>query len=396
MKILLIGKGNSIKYIKKYLKHKNVEFVHAVFEHEFDNRYLLADESLINLNDINYAIKSPGIPETNKIYLKLKRKFIFINELDLLKLFNENVKTIVVTGSNGKTTFVSMLDYLLKKANKKTLVCGNSFSPITKYYKKFNRLDYLLIEQSSFQLHNLSMYNPFISLILNLHPNHLNDSYSLNSYYENKKNIYKYQNKNNYFIYDKTYINKLSTNANIIDKLSYPFLDKINSKFHKYKLNIDYIYTIFRVLGISEKFILKINDFKTLRFREEITFKNNITFINDSKSTSVQSTLFALSHINDLNSTILIIGGKDKGLNLHDINKYKVKHIICYGELCSKAINQLNNVLLSDTLNEAFNIAYNIKLDKKIILFSPAASSYDQYDNYKKRGKHFDKLVKKI
>ena len=83
-------------------------------------------------------------------------------------------------------------------------------------------------------------------------------------------------------------------------------------------------------------------------------------------------------------------------LNLHDINKYKVKHIICYGELCNKASNQLNNVLLSNTLKEAFNIAYNIKLNNKIILFSPAASSYDQNDNYKKRGKHFDKFVKKI
>ena len=396
MKILLLGKGQSIKYIKKYLKHKKISFINAVFEHEYTSKYILADETLLSLNDIDYAIKSPGIPETNKLYLKLNRKFKFICELDLLKLLDEHVKTIVVTGSNGKTTFVSMLNYLLNKAKLKCITCGNSFSPITKHYKKFDKLDYLIIEQSSFQLHNLSLYNPYISLILNLHPNHLDSSYSLNSYYENKKNIYKYQNKNNYFIYDKDYINNVSTNATIIDKLSFPDLDNINEKFHKYKLNIDYIYTIFKVLGIPEKYLYKINDFKTLKYREQYINKKGITFINDSKSTSVESTLFALSNLSNTSNVILIIGGKDKGLNLNKINKYNIKYIISYGELVNKSMIQLKNVIPAISLKEAFNIAYNIKMNNKTILFSPAASSYDQYKNYMDRGKHFDKLVNKL
>ena len=75
MKILLLGKGQSIKYIKKYLKHKKISFINAVFEHEYTSKYILADETLLSLNDIDYAIKSPGIPETNKLYLKLNKKF---------------------------------------------------------------------------------------------------------------------------------------------------------------------------------------------------------------------------------------------------------------------------------------------------------------------------------
>jgi UDP-N-acetylmuramoylalanine--D-glutamate ligase len=123
-----------------------------------------------------------GSSMPGKIALKLDK--------NILKKINLPDNIIVVTGSNGKTTFVSMLNYLLNKAKLKCITCGNSFSPITKHYKKFDKLDYLIIEQSSFQLHNLALYNPYISIILNLHPNHLDSSYSLNSYYENKKNIY--------------------------------------------------------------------------------------------------------------------------------------------------------------------------------------------------------------
>ena len=162
MKILLLGKGKSIKYIKKYLKYKKVEIIHAVFKEEYNKKYVLADKKLLELDDIDYVIKSPGIPETNSLYIKLSLKFKFINELDLLTIFNESVKTIVITGSNGKTTFVSMLKYLLDIAGLKTILCGNSFEPISKYYKKYNEIDYLVVEQSSFQLHNLSFHKPFI------------------------------------------------------------------------------------------------------------------------------------------------------------------------------------------------------------------------------------------
>lgn len=395
MKILLLGLGKTNKAIKKYLKYKKINYVQAVFENEYKNKYLLADDNLLLLNDIDYAIKSPGILETNKTYLKLASKFNFISELDLLYLLNEKVKTIVITGSNGKTTFVSMLTYLLKKAHKKALSCGNSFKPLSNYYKKFNKIDYLVIEQSSFQLHDLKYYNPFISIILNLQENHIDSSYSLRSYFENKKNIYKYQNKNNYFIYDHNNKNltNLSTNANIIDLLNYPNMELIKNNLTKYQLNINYLYTILTILHIDSKIILKLNDFKTLKYREETYKFKDITFINDSKSTSVDATLFALSHLASLNETILIIGGKDKNASLSRLNEYKVKYIICYGNILKRAQKELKNIIPCLNLKEAFNIATNIYLPNKTILFSPGTSSFDQYQNYQKRGQHFNNLV---
>lgn len=387
MRFLLLGNGKTIKSIKKYIKHKKDNYIQAVNKNELTNKRILLDDKLLQLNDIDYAIKSPGIKETDKLYLKLANKFTFISELDLLKIYKEKIKTIVITGSNGKTTFVSMLTFILNKANKKVISCGNSFKPITHYYKLFDKLDYLIIEQSSFQLHDLKFYNPYISIILNIQENHLDDSYSFNSYKENKLNLLKYQNKNNYYIYDE--IKPINNNVNNINLLKY---EEYNIK-SIYKKNIDYIYTIFKLLNIDIKYIKYINDFKYLKYRFEKITKNGVIYINDSKSTSVDATLFAIDNLNKQNK-ILIIGGKDKNLSLSRLQN-KADFIICYGQLLDKAMKNINNVIPTKTLKEAFLIAKNIDLSDKIILFSPAASSFDQFKSFEDRGKYFNYLIKK-
>lgn len=396
MKFLLLGNGKSIKSIIKFINYNKDEYIQAVFDFEYKSKYKLIDENLLELTNIDYVIKSPGISETNQIYLKLKQKFKFINELDLLHLYNKKVKTIVVTGSNGKTTFVSMLEYLLKKANKKVIKCGNSFEPITSYYKQFDKVDYLIIEQSSFQLHNLSFYKPYISIILNLQENHLDNSYSLYSYYENKMNIFKYQNKECYFIFDNTIkqLKNINFNCNVIELLKYNDFSNINENLLKYENNINYIYTIFKILGIDTNIISLINNFKELKYRQQIINYKNKIYINDSKSTSVDSTLFALNSIKTNKDIILIIGGKDKNCSLKRLNNIKVKHIICYGNIALKAKKELDNVILCKSLKNALKIAKNINFDDNIILFSPATSSLDQYKSYIDRAKHFNRLIR--
>ena len=351
MKFLLLGKGKSIKYIKKYILSNNDEVVHAVFKHEYKKKYLIANEKLLEIKDIDYAIKSPGISETNQLYLRLSRKIKFISEIDLLSLYNVKTKGIVVTGSNGKTTFVSMLKFLFNKLNIKSLLCGNSFEPITKYYKKFNKVDYLIIEQSSFQLHDLKMYAPYISIILNLQENHLDMSYSLNSYYNNKMNIYKYQNKDNYFIYDCS--NKLidlkHCNSNVIELLRYNNMENLNDTLQKYQLNFDYLYTLLKLLNINTNYLTKLNDFKTLKYRSSIKTVKNTKFINDSKSTSIASILFLLNQYSNYENIILIIGGKDKGLSFDNLKKYKLAYIIAYGEIKNKV--NINSLIKAKSLS---------------------------------------------
>lgn len=395
MRFLLLGKGKSIKYIKKYIMSNKDEVIHAVFEHEYNSNYVLANEKLLEIEDIDYAIKSPGISETNQLYLRLSRKFKFISELDLLSIYNIKTKSIVVTGSNGKTTFVSMLKFLFDKLNIKSIICGNSFNPISKYFKQFNKVNYLIIEQSSFQLHDLKMYSPFISIILNLQENHLDMSYSLNSYFNNKMNIYKYQNKECYFIYDSNnrHLKINRTNANIVELLNYDNFDSISNELLKYKNNINYLYTIFKILNFNLNTIERINEFKQLKYRNTKKIVKDTLFVNDSKSTSVDSILFSLSQFQNYENVILIIGGRNKNLSFNRLNECKLGKIIAYGELKDKII--INNLIKAKTLYNAFNIATNIELAEKIILFSPGCSSFDSFNSYVDRGKYFDRLVKK-
>ena len=87
MKFLLLGNGKTVKSIKKYIKHKKDSYIQAVNKNELTNKRILLDDKLLQLNDIDYAIKGPGIKETDKLYLKLANKFTFISELDLLKIY---------------------------------------------------------------------------------------------------------------------------------------------------------------------------------------------------------------------------------------------------------------------------------------------------------------------
>lgn len=395
MKFLLLGKGKSITSIKKYLKAKKCEYVQAVFEYEYEKKYLLADETLFELENIDYAIKSPGISETNRLYQKLQQKFTFICELDLLYLFFEKIKVIAITGSNGKTTGVRMLTYLLKKEGKKVLCCGNSHQPITHFFKEFDKLDYLIVELSSFQLHDLRFYAPFIATIFNLHANHLDHVYSLKSYFEAKKKIYSHMNHQHYFILNRPVDEqiKIQCNGNVMDQLLYPSIKELKESIRIYKTQIDFCYTVFKILNLPTDMLLTLNDFKTLPYREEKHYFKNLCIINDSKSTSVDATLFALSHIKCKENAILILGGKDKQLSFKRLEQYPLYCIICYGEIALKVQFQLKNVLLVKNLKEAFQVAMLLSVKPKTILFSPAASSFDSFSSFEDRGKYFNRLI---
>ena len=192
MKILLLGYGKTTISLMKMLSFYNIDYFISAKEDINNEKYLKYNKNLFYLTDIDYVIKSPGIKKDDSIVQLLLKKFVFISELDLLYLLNIKTKVIAVTGSNGKTTYVLLLKNLLEKAKYKVLVCGNSHDPISDYFLEFNKLDFLIIELSSFQLTFLKYYHPFIATIINLEPNHLDSYKNVYEYYQDKMNIFKY------------------------------------------------------------------------------------------------------------------------------------------------------------------------------------------------------------
>ncbi len=399
MRFLLLGKGKTTIAIAEFLKsiHQQVDI--ACNKKEQEKQDLLFDEKLLQLKEIDYVIKSPGISQLHPLFCKIKRKFKVISELDLFYLFQIETKVIAVTGTNGKTTCVHLIEQLLTNAHFKVQVCGNSHLPIFAYANEFHKLDYLIIELSSFQLEDLHFYHPHISTILNLSQNHLDSVKSLKKYYQSKMNIFKYSDFNDYFIYNPSIkeipIHKIKANVRCFDSTLFYKMD-ISDKIKNYKTQILVLYELKQILNIDLKtFLYTLNHFEPLPYRQQQTMVDDILFVNDSKSTSVAATIFAFNNIPSSHNIILIIGGKDKKLNYKSLKTLPYYRLVVYGQIKDKVSKKIKNVILFDDLEQSFKYATSLKIDKKVILFSPATSSFDQYENYKKRGEHFEQLIKR-
>jgi UDP-N-acetylmuramoylalanine--D-glutamate ligase len=239
--IIVIGGGES-GVGAAYLASKNG---YNVFLSEFntiEKKYKkILDDNQINYEEgghtlnkffnANEVIKSPGVSNNSDIILKIKSKNIpVISEIEFAFRFNNSI-LIGVTGSNGKTTTCSLIHHILKSSGKSVGLAGNignSFSFLTAE----NNFEYVVLELSSFQLDDVIDFNPFISIITNLTPDHLEryDS-SFQNYVNSKFKIISNHSSSDYFIYnnDDDKINSEISNRNI-KSIKIPF-SFTNSRF---------------------------------------------------------------------------------------------------------------------------------------------------------------------
>ena len=361
------------------------------------------------LNKVDYIVLSPGISLVKNKYLNKHKKKI-ITDIDLFYLSKKKTRSIVVTGTNGKSTTCKLLSHLLKKNKFEVLLGGNIGTPILNL--KSSKNSYVIIEASSFQLSHSKFICPDYAFFLNLTNDHLDWHGNKKNYLNLKLKIFQYQNKNNFAIVNKN-LKKHFYKKEFLSKLVFPKNDeykKIKNKIENdyLKLNINdenmsFVYTFSKLLKIKEKsFINSMKSFEGLPHRFEIFLKkNNVTFINDSKATSFIAAQVALSSFQKI---YWILGGipkKDDKIRLSKIRKNITK---CY--LIGKNINFFKNQIKGKLVfsvtknlqNSIRQIMKDIKLQKNVkrhVLLSPAAASFDQYSNFEKRGEEFKRLCKK-
>ena len=361
------------------------------------------------LSQVDYIVLSPGISLIkNKKLRKYKHKII--TDIDLFYLTKNKSKTIVVTGTNGKSTTCKLLAHILKKNKFKVSLGGNIGNPILNAGKVENK--YVVIEASSFQLSHSNFICPDYAFFLNLTNDHLDWHGSRNNYIDSKFKIFRLQTKNDIAIINsklkKNFTRKKFSSRLIIPKKK--DYKKIKSKIiNKYLIsdindeNMSFVFAFAKLLGIKERrLISSINSFKGLPHRFELFLKkNDITFINDSKATSFKSAQLALSSINNI---YWILGGQPKIGDKIKLGKLKENIIKCY--IIGKNINffknqikgKINFSITRNLSNSIIKILKDIKIQKRInktILLSPAAASFDQFTNFEKRGEKFKFLCKK-
>ena len=371
----------------------------------------------LNPESIDAIVISPGIDISKckiRNYLKKNLNKI-ITDLDLFFELNKEALIISITGTNGKSTTCKIIEKILKTAKYNVKTVGNIGNPIL-FSSRPNRKCIFILEASSYQLQYSRLFRSKHAAILNISPDHLERHKNIKNYTRIKSRIFFAQNSSDYSYinltdkYSKLIKNifkakKLKSKLILINKSNCNFLlKKINNKHFKSKGNIEnlaFAYEIAKNLKINDKVIVKaLNKFKGLPHRQEIILSNKkLLCINDSKATSFDACLQSLLNYNNI---YWIVGGLPKYQDHFYLKNVKKKIVKAYivGKNTSffrkKIRNDITYTISNNIRNAVGSICKDLKLSrnsKSTILLSPAAASFDQFNNFENRGIYFKKLI---
>lgn len=379
------------------------------------------------------VMKSPGIPDSAAIVVKLKDKGVsVISEIEFASQFT-NATIVGITGSNGKTTTATLTYEVLKNGELNVALGGNIGKSFAEQVSEEKFTSYVL-ELSSFQLDGIETFKPHIAVLTNITPDHLDRyDHDFSKYIAAKFRITMNQTADDYFIYDaddEVITSWLSEHP--VPSQLLPFSAKKELKQGAYIKNNEIIITIdnkqftmpITSLGLQGEHntknamaastvakLLKIRkatiresmeSFQGVEHRLEKVLKiNNVMYINDSKATNVNATFYALDSMES--PTVWIVGGVDKGNDYSEllplVNE-KVKAIICLGVDNEKLTRQFGNIVdmmvETQSMQEAVKIAYKLAERGDSVLLSPACASFDLFTNYEDRGRQFKEAVRHL
>jgi UDP-N-acetylmuramoylalanine--D-glutamate ligase len=368
---------------------------------------------------IDTLFVSPGIPinstKTHEaIKIAKKNNVNILNEIDLFFLTRPSAKIIGVTGTNGKSTTVALLNHILTFNKINSVIGGNFGLPACEIIDP-GKNGVIILELSSYQLDGASKLSLHAAAIINITPDHIDYHEDFHNYIKSKLKIISFLNQDSKLIIsnDDPFLKKI-INTQEIPKSK---LIKVNRSIGKNfvqnsiylsgkhnHINAAIAIALAQTMKLNEEQIKQaINTFKGLPHRlEQIFFSDKIRIINDSKATNGEATAAALSSFKNI---FWIAGGRPKsdGIGKASNCLKNVLKIFLFGEsseFFSKQILALNKhipVIYCETLENATKLAIhksqNSELKHIIILLSPAAASFDQFKNFEERGDHFKKAV---
>ena len=272
-----------------------------------------------------------------------------------------------------------------------------------------------MIEASSYQLDYSKIFKSKYSVILNITPDHIERHKSFKNYVEAKFRLLNSQTKQSIAFVkgNDPIITKILSAKNYKQKIIKidtsnlpPIFENISNKYFLSsgnRENLVFVLKICKILKLNKNKILQIiNKFKGLKYRQQIIFDNNhLTIINDSKSTSLASSINILKN---LKNVYWILCGIPKKGDKFNLTKSQCKNFEGYifGNYHKQFTKNFKNKLtikkfkdLKDTLKQIFFEVKNIKREKHTILFSPAGASFDNFKNFEERGLYFNQTIKK-
>ena len=437
-KVLILGFGREGRSTYNFIKENEIDCIIGIA----DKKEILDEEIKANkeinlhtgegyldaMNEYDIIMKTPGISFKDVDITNVKHKITSQTNL-FIKYGKE--KVIGITGTKGKSTTSSLIYNILKKEYNSVLV-GNIGLPAFEMIDGFSDTNWYIYELSSHQLQYVE-HSPKIAVLLNMYEEHLDHYKSYDEYKEAKRNIFKFQDDNDTYVFNldmKDILNEENVlNQNLIEVTNNEEVTGAQVKYNETHIsmnvqgkvceitlphdelplkgihnmyNIAVASVVAKLLDVSNEDIIEgIMTFKTLPHRlENIGTYNGITYIDDSIATIPQATISAVNSVDNVDT--VIIGGMDRGINYKPLISFlatgAVKNVILmydsgrqiYEKLKS---NTLANVIFAEDLEKAVELATQITDKGMTCVMSPSAASYCVFKNFEERGDKFKEYV---
>ncbi len=421
-RVAILGYGVSGKAAYRALQTQGCDiyvFDEGLKKSNIDKSFFGKDAKKFYDFEFDEIVVSPGIKKSHPfIVYALNKNIPVISELELGFRLSK-CPVVAITGTNGKTTTVSLIEKIMKANNKKAVACGNYGYPITQAVLENDNLDYLIVEASSYQLEFIDTFKPFIASILNIGFDHLKWHGSLDEYKKTKLNIFKNQDKDCFFIKnsedDYSYNGKatlLEFSRNRENSDCFLGIDKVVVNYKSKDIiknvrlfgygnaeNIAVSMLVSRICNLNGKITKEVVEkMENLPHRLEFIGEiDGVKYYNDSKSTNIDSVVNALNSFEG-NNIVLILGGKYKGESFSkivDLLKEKTRAVVVYGEDKKYLMNDLEKLipipLPAVNIKGAVVAAFEVAAKGDIVLFSPGGASCKPYKNFEERGEAFKK-----
>lgn len=420
----LLRRGAEV-YLYDDVESQRIAEVTAELEKEGAHR-VTADGLDAAVDNCDVLVLSPGIPIDNPLPLAFGRRGkAVIGEEELGALYLR-ATAVAVTGTNGKTTTVTMIDEILRAQGKNSVTCGNIGNPLVNEAEKLGFDDFAVIEVSSFQLETLSSLRPHVAVITNITEDHLNRHYNMENYIFLKGKLLRNLRGSEYAV------------LNYDDPIVRAFADKVRCRviFFSLQPRTDGVWCENGAVYCDGERLFSVSDMKTegahnvsdalaamgvakalgldmaqaaktvcafrgVRHRiETVCERDGKTFIDDSKGTNVDAALKAVESMH--RDTVILLGGRDKGYEYYPLFRKlkdsRVVHAVLYGENRYRLLSAAQEAGFTDfslcpDFETAVHIAERAAKPGQNVLLSPASSSFDEFSGYEERGDAFARIV---
>lgn len=376
--------------------------------------------------EADLIIPSPGVPPLPEIKVAQKKGVKVLAEIELARTFIHG-KIIGITGTNGKSTTTTLIHKILKANHRRSHLAGNIGTPLIRYALSSRKADIYVTEISSFQLEYCEKFRCEAAVFLNFSVNHLDWHGSLEAYWAAKEKLFLNLTEKDIAILNRDdprvfalrgkinapvyfFSRKAKVNPGLYVEGEWLHLNceerKLLMPLKAIKLpgvhNLENVMASLLVsyhFQVPESTMKKIvSQFTGLEHRlEKVATWRGLSFYNDSKATTVDATIKALTSLKP--GIVLIMGGRDKGADFSLLKPYlknRVRHLILLGEAkekIRKALQDIVSIEEASTMREAVSLAAFSARRGETILLSPACTSFDMFHDFEHRGRVFKQEV---